>query len=313
MLTRRRILAAKIEGSEGAAETLTNAEGGIIGIDAKWSPDIKMLDRPSALATLSKLKKIPGQGLAHISFKAELMGRAAAFSAINLPYLDAYLRACGFAATLVVTGGAETVTYKPASTGIPSLTLALYTDGVRKMITGARGTVKFSGTVGEQLFAEFDFLGAYNAVTDATILAPTFPSHNPPLLLSAGLTVGGYTPVVKSFSIDMANKLAPREDANAVSGYKSFMYTDRDPAGQFDPEMEQVATRDWYGLWRAGTSGALNIGAIGSTQYNKVKITAPALLPTKVSEGDREGLELANTDFQLAMNTGDDELVIEFS
>ena len=313
MLTRRRVLVAKIEAAEGVAETLTAAEGGIIAIDAKWSPDIKMLERLAALPSLSKLKKIPGLALAHISFKAEIMGRTAAFSSINLPYLDPYLRACGFVATLDVTGGSEKVTYKPASTGWPCLTMALYTDGVRKLITGARGTVKFSGTVGEQLFAEFDFLGAYNAVTDATILAPTFPTHNPPLLTAAGLTIGAYTPVIKSFSIDMGNKLAPREDINAASGYKSFMLTDRNPAGQFDPEMALVAGYDWYGLWKAGTSAALATGAIGAAQYNKVKFTAPTLVHTKVSEGDREGLEVANTDFQLAIGTGDDEVVIEFS
>ena len=311
--TRRRVLAGKIEGTEGSAETLTAAEGAIIALDVKWTPDIKMLQRNAALPTLSKLKQIPGLALAHVSFKAELMGCLAAFSSVNLPPIDPYLRACGFAATLDVTGGSEKVTYKPASTGVPCLTLGVYSDGVRKLLTGARGTIKIVAVVGEQIFAEFDFMGAYNALTDATILAPTFPTQIPPILVAAGFTIGGYTPVVKSINFDMGNKLAPREDVNAASGYKSFMLTDRDPSGHFDPEMELVATQNWYGLWKAGTSGALSMNAIGATQYNKVKITAPAALPTKIGEGDREGLEIADTTFQLAGSAGDDELVIEFS
>lgn len=313
MKTKRRILAGKIEGVEGVAETLTAAEGAIIALDVKWTPDIKMLQRNAALPTLSKLKQIPGLKLAHIAFKVELMGCTAAFSAINLPAIDPYLRACGFAATLDVTGGTEKVTYKPASTGVPSLTMAVYSDGVRKLLTGARGAVKFSGNVGEQMFAEFDFVGAYNAVTDAAILAPTFPTHLPPLLTAANLLIGAFAPVVKSINFDLANKLAPREDMNAPSGYKSFMITDRDPSGHFDPEMELVATYNWYGLWAAGTSATLSMGAVGAVQYNKVKFTSPAIVTTKVGEGDREGLEVADTTFQLAQGTGDDELVIEFT
>lgn len=311
--TRRRVVAWKIEDVEGVAETLTAAEAAFIALDVKWTPDIKMLQRNAALPTLSKLKQIPGLALAHVNFKVELMGRTAAFSALNLPLIDPGLRACGFAATLDVTALSEKVTYKPASTGLPSLTIGVYSDGVLKLLTGARGAVKLSAEVGGQIFAEFDFVGAYNAITDVAILVPTFPTHIPPRLTGANFTIGGFTPVVKSISFDMGNKLAPREDINAASGYKSFMVTDRDPTGHFDPEMELVATHDWYGIWKAGTSGALSMGAIGADQYNKVKITAPVVVPTKVGEGEREGLEVADTTFQLAGNTGDDELVIEFT
>ena len=313
MLTKRRIIVAKIEDVEGTPEALTVDDAGIIAIDAKWNPDIKMLTRNIALPTLSKLQDIPGMALAHISFKCELMGRSAAFAADNLPYVSPFMRACGFQETLDVTPGSEKVTYKPASTGLPSLTLALYSDGVIKKISGARGTVKINAENGGQVFAEFDFLGAYIAPVDGAILAPSFPAFLPPRLTGANFTIGAFTPVLKSFSIDMGNKVAPREDANAPSGYKSFMLSDRDPRGSFDPEMELIATHDWYGIWKAGTLGALSIGALGATQYNKVKITAPKVAYAKVAEGDREGIELANTDFQLAMNTGDDEVVIEFS
>lgn len=311
--TRRRALAGKIEGTEGVKENLLAADGGIIALDLKWTPDIKMLDRTAALPSLSKLKKIPGLALAHISFKTELMGCATAFTSVNTPPVHPYLLACGFAATVDVTAGSEKVTYKPASTGVPCMTIAAYVDGTIRVITGARGTVKFSGNVGEQLFAEFDFMGAYNAVADGTILNPSLPMLDPPRLTGAKFAIGAFSPVLKTVSIDMGNKLAPREDMNSASGYKSFLITDRDPSGSFDPEMELVITHDWYGRWKAGTSGALSIGAIGASQYNKVKLTAPTLVYTKVAEGEREGLEVANTDFQLAIGTGDDELVIEFS
>lgn len=311
--TRRRTLIGKIEAVEGVAENLQAADGGIIASDTNWVPDIKMLQRNAATASLSKLPDIPGLALGQISFRAEMMGRTTAFAAGNKPYVSPFLRACGFAETVVVTAGQEKVTYAPASTGVPSLTLSLFTDGVIKQLVGARGNVKFMGVVGEQLWAEFTFMGAFVEPTDGAIVTPTFPTHIPPRCLNASLAVGAFTPVVRGFSIDMQNKLAPREDVNSPTGYKSFMLTDRDPRGNFDPEMELVATHPWYGRWRAGTTAALSLGPIGTDQYNRVKLTAPKLLYTKVAQADREGNEIANTDFQLAMASGDDELVIEFS
>ena len=78
-----------------------------------------------------------------------------------------------------------------------------------------------------------------------------------PLLKSANFMIDDFLPTLKTFSIDMGNKLAPREDLNAASGYKSFMLVDRDPRGSFDPEMELIASHDWYARWKAGKSGLL--------------------------------------------------------
>lgn len=313
MLTKRRVLAGKIEAVEGTPEALTAAETGVIVIDPKFTPDIKMIQRLGVLSSFSKLQDVAGARLAHIGFRAEVYGRSAAFAANNLPVLSPYLRACGLAETLDVTPGSEKVTYTRASSGIPSLTLALYTDGVVQKIAGARGNVKFTGEVGAPLYAEFDFVGVYLDVVDGALLVPSYVNLVPPQLLAATFAVGGYAPVLKSFEIDLGNKLTGREDLNSASGYKSFVVTDGDTRGRMDPEMTTVAAYDYYGKWKGGITGALSVGAFGPAQYNKAKITAPKLVTTKVAEGEREGHAVVNVDFQLAMNAGDDEVVLEFS
>jgi len=312
MQTKRRVVAAKIEGVEGTAETLTTTETGLISIDPKYTPDIKMLPRGVILATFSKFPDLAGAQLAHIGLKCEVMGRGTAYAANNLPILSPYLRACGLAETLDVSVGVETVTYKRASTGIPSLTIGLYTDGVIKMIRGARGTLKLTGDVGGALYAEMDFIGAYIDPTDGAMLTPTYSGLNPPQLLNANFTVGGYAPVLKSFEIDLGNKIEQRDNMNALSGIQSFQLTDGDTRGKFDPEMTLISVNDYYGKWKGGITGALNIGAFGAAQYNKVKITAPKLVTTKVQEGTRNGVDIVNVDFQLAMNAGDDEVTVQF-
>jgi hypothetical protein len=312
MLTKRRVVAAKVESTEGTAETLTTAEGGILAIDPKVSINITMHERNASKASIGKLAALPGSRFSTFTFKAEVKGAGAAYSASVLPALDPYFMACGAARTLVVTPGSETVTYAPASSGVSSYTFGSYEDGIIKSIMGSTGSCRLTHKAGLPVMAEFEFIGVHNGVTDGAILAPTYESTIPPIFRSAALTVGAYSPVMSGINIDFGNSMHLRESVNAASGYLSNVITDRNPTGDYDPEMVLVATQDWYGLWQAGTTAALSIGYVGSTQYNKFKITAPKMLPTNVSDDDAEGQVIAGQTFQLAENSGDDEWSILF-
>lgn len=318
MQTKRRVIAGKIEGVEGTPEALTATEAGLLVRSASYTPDITMLPREVILATFSKLPDLPGARMAAISFSAEVIGRGAAYSAGVKPRLSPYLRACGLLETVDVTPATEKVSYQRASANIPSLTLALLDDddeggAVLKRISGARGNVKFRGERGGALMADFTFTGVYLDVADGAQLAASYDALLPPQLLAAQFNLAGYAPSLQSFEVDLGNKVAGIPDMNTASGYKAFRITDGDTRGRFDPEMVKVSTYDYYGKWKGGIGGALSIGAFGPAQYNRVKLTAPKLVTTKVSEGERESLQIVNVDFQLAMNAGDDELVLEFS
>ena len=312
MLTKRRVVAAKVESTEGTAETLTTAEGGILAIDPKVDVDIAMHERDNAKASLGKFASLAGSRKASISFKVEVKGAGSAYSSSNLPALDVYLMACGGSQTLVVTSGSETVTYAPASTGVSSITIGCYEDGVLKMIKGARGTCRITMKQGEPVMMEFEFFGVHVAPTDVTLLAPTYESTIPPIFRSASFTIASYAAVMSAINIDLGNSFHLRESVNTAEGFLSNVITGRNPVGDMDPEMVLVATHDWYGLWLAGTTGALTIGSIGATQYNKFTITAPKLLATKVSDDDAEGQVIAGQTFQLAESSGDDEWSILF-
>ena len=312
MLTRRRIIAAKVEAVEGTAELITVAEAGIIAIDPKFDLDVKMYDRGNVmLNTLSKLPGTPGARSGKISFTAELKGSGVAYSAVVKPAIGLYLRACGFAETIVLTAGSESATYAPASTGVPSLTISMYDDGMIKTIAGARGTVKLDSKLGEAIIASFEFTGIYSALTTAAMITPTLEASVPPILLNAALTIGGAAAVCESFGVDMGNTVGLRSSMNSATGYLSAVITDRKPTAKLDPEMSTTSTA--YTNWLAGTSVALNVGPISNGNYNKVQITAPKLVTTKVGDADRNGNQIASSDFSLCMNTGDDEISIAFA
>jgi hypothetical protein len=313
MLTRRRIIAARIEDQEGTAEAITAVDTGIIAIDPKFDGDIKMYDRSNVkLNTLSKLQQIPGQQMGTISFKAELKGAGAAYSSTVKPALSPYLRACGFAETVDSTAGAEKVTYLPASSGVPSLTIWLYEDGAVRKLRGARGTVSFSGKAGEPVMADFKFSGVYDGSPAAAMVTPTLEASTPPVLLNAALTLDEYSAVFETFSVDMGNDIQMRPSANDETGYLSAMLTDRKPVGKLDPEMVLPDEYDFMGNWQNGTPAALSVGPVGSVNYNRFQLSAPKCVYTKVGSGDRNGIITADLDIQLAMVTGDDEFKLEF-
>ncbi len=312
MLTRRRVIAAKIEAVEGTAEVITVADAGILAIDPKFDADFKMNERNNQTNSLSPLPPVPGARSGKVTFKAELKGAGAAYAAAVKPVLGTYLRACGFAETVDVTAGSEKVTYLPASTGVPALTIWVFEDGIIKKLRGCRGNVKFSGKMGEIQFAEFDFTGVYDGTVDGAMIAPAFEATIPPALLGATMTVDAYPGVIESWSIDMGNTIQLRSSASAVDGYLSAMITGRKPTGKIDPEMTDVATYDWMGKWKGGTPAALAIGPVGTANYNRFTLTAPKAVYTKIGEGDRTGIQTADTDFLLALNAGDDEIKLEF-
>jgi len=312
MNTNRRVVAGKIESVEGTAETLAAEDGGILAISPKVDPDIKMNKRNPAMATFSKLADVPGGRLARLTFAAEVKGAGQAYSGSVQPALGKYLRACGHAETIDTTPGSEKATYKPASSGIPSITLGCYEDGVTKKIRGARGNCTFKYVNGEIIMIDFNFLGVWDGLVDGALLAPTNEATGGLAFMNSTFTVDGYAAVIKSLEFSPNNVLTPRDHPTDPASYKSVALTNRDPRGKFDPEMVLKATNDFLGLWQAGTPGALVVGDVGAIQYNKVKLTAPKLVYTKVGDGDRGGIAVADTAFQLAMNSGDDEYVLEF-
>lgn len=310
MLTRRRVIAAKIEAVEGTGETLTVAEAGILAMDVKVDFDIKVTERSINLNTLSNLAPVMGGQSGKATFKAELKGSGGASYATAGPALGIYLKGCGFQETLIL----GSATYKPASTGVPSLTIWVWEDGIIKKLCGCRGNVKFSGKIGEPSYAEFDFSGVWSSpVVDAAMVSPTFEGTIPPALLNATFTMDAYAGNISTFNFDMGNKVDLMENINTATGFTNARISSRTPSGKVDPEMVLVAGYDFYGKWKGGVPAALNLGPIGAVAYNKFAFTAPKAVYSKVGEGDRTGNITAEVDFSLAMNTGDDELVLTFT
>ncbi len=186
-----------------------------------------------------------------------------------------------------------------ATTQIESLTLGNYEDGIRKLIKGARGNVKFPFKMGEPVIMELDFKGAEQAIADIPLLSGvTFESTKMPVFLNAGFTVDSYAARVSELNLDMGNALAQRDDINDAKGILSFLLTDRNPTGSFKTEMVPAATYDFYAKLEANTEVELNF-ILGATTGNKFRFYAPKLQYTKIEDDDASGRQLITVSYCL--------------
>ena len=314
MLTRRRVLAAKIESSPGVVESITDADGGILIINPTITTNIEMEERKVLNPSLSNLPDLPGTQGATLTFSAELKGAGTTYAADNVPAIGKYLQACGFSETVDTTAGSETVIYQPISDNIPTLTMWLYEDGVVKKIRGAQGTFKINAEDGKPLYVDFTFTGVWDGIADASVITPTFETSVPPVLLNANFSVDSYAAKISKLDIDMANTIQLLQDISDTTGFAYAMLTERKPNGTMDPETTNIATYDWFGKWLAGATGALSI-SVGDNQYNKFSVSCPAVQYTNIGEADRNGIAINDITFKLnqGSDAGDDEIQVVFS
>jgi hypothetical protein len=311
ILSNRQVIAAKVEVTEGTGIALAGADANNLIMEPKFEADVPMYERTFLDNSLSPQKAIATTRLGKLSFKVECKGSGTAGTA---PALGKLLRACGFNEAVVAS---TSVTYTPTSalSNIPTLSIAIYKDGLRKALKGCRGNVKYSAKAGEPGMFEFEFTGVYDGTTDVAIITPSGVETTVPVsLLSATFSIASFSAFVSQIDFDMGNQLAPRGDINQASGYISTLLTKRNPKGSFDPEDELVATHDFYGRWLAGTTGALTWKHQGSAG-NITTFTVPACQYMKLGENDRDGIAVLNADFLMARNSigGDDELTIAFT
>lgn len=251
-----------------------------------------------------QMDEVPGPCSGTMSFRVPIKGSGTAGTAPE--YAEA-LKACGYEETVVP---ATSVTYTPLSTfdgagGNPgqSYSVSLLLNGIRYAIKGSFGNAVISGNVtgGEPGFLDFAFQGAYVAVADDALESPTYQTTTAPSFLGATFAMnfgGAHTPKgINNFSLDTGNQITIGRDINESSGIYGARITGRRSFGSFDPEMQLVATEDYHGTWRAGTSGTITTGAIGSTAGNIWTLSVARAVLRPISNSNREGIHALEIPF----------------
>lgn len=309
ILKRVRVIGAKIETTAGTAETITASEAVFNAYDISIQPTIGWNERP-AQGSFSALPGVVGTQAGTVSFKTELFGDGAGGTPT---WASTLFPACAFTETATV------FTPKSDSPGsvVKTITLAIYTNGMRKALRGCSGTFKVMFTTGNIVVIEWTFTGVWVTPTDATILAPTYPTLIPVRFSNpTSFTIGGSAVTcLETMTIDIGNEviLRPCQSATDGSGISYAMITGRKPKLTMNPEARLVATEAVHTLWVAGTTTALVLNF--QTVTDAFVFLAPAMQRVNVQEGERSGMVTDEIEFNLCKSAaaGNDELSLEFN
>lgn len=311
LLKRLRTIAAKVEGTIGTAETLTTAEAAFNAYDIMIQGNVET-EKREAQGSFDMLSQVVGAYGGTMSFKTDLAG-----SGTGIPgWASVLFPGCGYVATAQV--------YTPRSeapgTNVKTLTIATYVDGLYKVLAGAVGNFKVVAPAGKMVTIEWEFTGVWQAVTDAAMLAPTYPTEKPSRFGNAAITYKAINQIVENVTFDAGNEIILREDPATAAGYVSGLIVSRLPTVTYNPEaqLEATSSETRYADWLAGTESAFSMqvdGATGIVTNANTIVSAPKAQITNLQESDRNKLVIDEVTLSCNKNaaTKDTDVSITFT
>lgn len=306
MRSKNQLLCAKLETTYDTDSVPVVGTDSLLAIDPKIKEVIDSVERPGVVASLSRNASIAGAKYAEVTFSVELKGSGSAGTA---PRLGCLFRACGMGETVV---GATSVTYAPVSASFESVTIYLFIDGRRHVVTGCRGDWKAKCEAGKQGLIEFTLKGRYADPTNVALSAPTLETSIPPICKSCVFTYNSKTTlVVKATELEIGNTVSPRpslSDANAIAG---FEITERKPMLTIDPEAILETSYSFRG--DALTTLRAISWVVGATAGNICTFSIPKYNPYWPEYEDRDGILVEKIKGELTRNSNNDEISIAFT
>lgn len=317
LITRKRVLAVQQEAVIGTAEALTAPDGVYNVYDLSIQPEFTIHER-QAQGSYSMLSHSIGRRAGVATFKTELWTGGA-----TNPTWTTLLNACGFKETSLVWAPTTStpLIYNTSvaitiAAGSSTLTIGVFEDGLFKSISGAMGDVKFLFKSGEPVVADWTFRGVWQAVVDAAIIAPTYPTDLSTAWKSTTATIGSVTiGCPDNLEISLNNDVFVRPCPTTTQGVIAAHINGRKIGGQYEAESHTEAQTgpDDYDLFLAGTQEVFTVNCTNAA--GKITFAMPKAQRTNVQEGDRSGIQQDTVTFNANKSAaaGDDELTITFA
>lgn len=309
VLTRRRLLLAKIESTYGTDPTPSGASNAILVRNLDIQPLVAdTVNRDLVRPYMGQADQLLAQTRVEVTFEVELAGSGTAGTA---PAYGPLLRSCGLSETVAA---GTSVTYAPESSGFESATIYYHQDGIRHKVTGCRGSFELSGEVGGIPVISFSMTGIYNAPTDETLPTPTYSNQATPLLFKQGNTTSfsafGFSGVMQSYNFNIANSVVYRE---LVGGSKEILVVDRAPSGTVVIEAPTITAKDFFTVATGTSTGSITFQH-GSTGGNIVTMTTAQSDLGNLTYSDQDGIQMLNMPFiAVPTNSGNDELSLSYT
>ncbi len=288
LLLRKRLILIETESTYGTDPTPTGADAVLVS-DLSITPQSSdVVSRDLIRPYLGASAQLLANTRVECTFSVELAGSGTAGTA---PQYGKALKACGLAETIAA---GTSVTYDPVSSGFESVTIHYNIDGVRHKMTGCRGTVAITASVGEIPTLDFSFTGIYNAPDDTALPTPTYANQADPLLFKNGNTTSfqllSFAGSLQDFSFELGNEIVYRE---LIGSNKEVLITNREATGSVSIEAVLMASKDYFA---SAVNDAAALGNLqfthGGTAGNIVQFTSSKVDIGDVSYGDSDGIAM---------------------
>ena len=173
----------------------------------------------------------------------------------------------GTSGATATTSAAEAVagySILPSTPYFETATVRNETDGKVWQSRGTAGNMTMQMDASKKAMVAFAMSGARSSLADAALTSVTQDTEQPPILQIAALTMtptGGsaFSPVGKTISFDMGNKVVARENFNSAdtTGLEGYIITGRSPKLKISYEHTLSTNFDFVTLRDAGTDIAI--------------------------------------------------------
>ncbi len=308
MLTRKRTLFAKIEGTYGVDPVLA-------GTDAVQTKNLTISPLEGTVEPLDFDGPVLGTSQSihigsHVVVEFDVPFAGNATAAGTAPPYDALLEACGLDG---IADAGVNYEYLPDSESTSSVWLEVELDGTQHQVSGARGTVSFNLTAGAVPFWHFRFLGLYNApaavadttpdVSDYITVIPVTSTNTPTV------SIHGQAFDMASLQWDLNNELVFNELA---AGSQEILIVNRAPAAQIDVKSLAIGTFNAVAVALANTQSTVSI-IHGIVAANIWTLTANYVQLLNPAYSDANGIRNWSMGLQFNRTTTDNDFALTHS
>jgi hypothetical protein len=306
------LLLAEIEGTYGTDPTPAANTNAIVASNMKFEPIHNQKARSYVQIGMGSPAPLNLGEMYKITFTTDFIHPALATT--TSPEIGPLLQACGTTESVSALDHADYALSELIDAD-KSVTFYGYRDGIRFIVKGARGNVKFNYTAGEIITLDWEFTGLYvdGSITAQSFPTPTYLANAPLVFQNATTTLGGTARIVQSFSLDLGNTISPRQSAAAVSGRSGWIITNREPVATLQVEAVALGTWNPYTKLESGATEALIITVPHpANALYKLTITLPAVFTKKVNEVDNNNTLAYSLDLGVHQSSAaNDQILIQ--
>jgi hypothetical protein len=321
-LTQIGVILAKLETTPGVGVTPDSETDFIQALEVNFNPDFNLIQRNYLRPSLSQVPHIMGRQLATISFTTEVFGTGVAAADTDettqsqaTPKWADLLEACAMSGAAVSTPAGKV--YSPLTSAQKTISIWCHYEGILHKLTGCMGSFTINAEAGQIATINWNFMGVYNAPVATSVPTDSVVSTlAPPLVESCSFLIGGTASTVfvpGSISLELANSVIPRADANSAKGFNSMYITGRSASINFSPEAVPEASHPFWADFAGATGKAVSLN-IGSTAGNQVLIAIPNMQISNLQYSDRDGIRIYEVSgaATTATATGNNEFTLKF-